>query len=155
VKAVIDRPRRGKETWPSSSSVSTPKAQPQPPPQTPPPKSQRRLLAHPRHRRRSRSTSSRCSGGTPGGEPPPQPQPRPPLAEAATSSHRLFRLHREASLKRDESPKGHRRITQGAIFTRHLAANTISAFYQGIDMGFLVAASAARIGILMFDLKEK
>jgi hypothetical protein len=41
----------------------------------------------------------------------------------------------------------------GAIFTTHLDAS--SAFYQGIVMEFLVAASVVGIRILLFDQKEK
>lgn len=43
----------------------------------------------------------------------------------------------------------------GAIFTTHLAQNTPDAFYQGISMGFLVAAGVAILGILMSALKGK
>ena len=42
-----------------------------------------------------------------------------------------------------------------AIFTTHLAQNTPQAFYQGIGMGFLVAAGVALIGVFMSAIKEK
>jgi EmrB/QacA subfamily drug resistance transporter len=41
----------------------------------------------------------------------------------------------------------------GAIFTTHLAQNTSDALYQGIEMGFLVAAGVAVLGVGMSAAK--
>jgi EmrB/QacA subfamily drug resistance transporter len=43
----------------------------------------------------------------------------------------------------------------GAIFTTHLVSNKANALYSGIDMGFMVAAGVAMLGIVMSALKEK
>ena len=43
----------------------------------------------------------------------------------------------------------------GAIFTTHLAENSASALYRGIDMGFLAAAFVAVIGVFMSAIKDK
>jgi EmrB/QacA subfamily drug resistance transporter len=43
----------------------------------------------------------------------------------------------------------------GAIFTTHLAANTASALYTGIDQGFLVAAGVAVLGIASSAMKDE
>ena len=43
----------------------------------------------------------------------------------------------------------------GAIFTTHLAANTDAALYSGIDMGFLVAAGVAVLGIASSAMKDE
>jgi MFS family permease len=43
----------------------------------------------------------------------------------------------------------------GAIFTTHLAQNTPNALYAGVDMGFLVAAIVAAVGIIMSAIKER
>ena len=40
-----------------------------------------------------------------------------------------------------------------AIFTTHLAQNTVEAFYAGIDQGFLVAAGVAVLGVVMSAIK--
>jgi len=42
----------------------------------------------------------------------------------------------------------------GAIFTTHLAENTANALFKGIDMGFLVAAGVAVLGIVMSAVKD-
>lgn len=43
----------------------------------------------------------------------------------------------------------------GAVFTTHLARNTADALYQGIDMGFAVAAGVAVLGIVLSAFKER
>jgi EmrB/QacA subfamily drug resistance transporter len=43
----------------------------------------------------------------------------------------------------------------GAIFTTHLAENSVNALYKGIDMGFLAAACVAVIGVFMSAIKDK
>ncbi|MBN1429951.1 MAG: MFS transporter [Anaerolineae bacterium] len=43
----------------------------------------------------------------------------------------------------------------GAIFTTYLARNTTDAFYQGISMGFLLAAGVAVLGIAVSAFKER
>jgi hypothetical protein len=42
-----------------------------------------------------------------------------------------------------------------AIFTTHLARNTMEAFYSGIDQGFLVAAGVAVLGIVVSAVKDE
>ena len=42
----------------------------------------------------------------------------------------------------------------GAIFTTYLAQSTADALYQGIDMGFLVAAGVALLGVVTSAAKE-
>ena len=43
----------------------------------------------------------------------------------------------------------------GAIFTTHLAQNTVDALFKGIDQGFLVAAGVAVLGIGMSAIKDE
>ena len=43
----------------------------------------------------------------------------------------------------------------GAIFTTHLAENSINALYKGIDMGFFAAACVAVIGVFISAIKDK
>jgi MFS family permease len=43
----------------------------------------------------------------------------------------------------------------GAIFTTHLAQNTPSSLYQGIDMGFLAAAGVAVLGVVLSAIKDQ
>lgn len=43
----------------------------------------------------------------------------------------------------------------GAIFTTHLAENSVNALYKGIDMGFFAAACVAVIGVFMSAIKDK
>jgi len=43
----------------------------------------------------------------------------------------------------------------GAIFTTHLAQNTLDALYKGVEVGFLVAAGVAVLGIVILAVKEK
>jgi EmrB/QacA subfamily drug resistance transporter len=43
----------------------------------------------------------------------------------------------------------------GAIFTTHLGENTADALFKGIDMGFLVAAGVAALGVVVSAIKEK
>jgi EmrB/QacA subfamily drug resistance transporter len=43
----------------------------------------------------------------------------------------------------------------GAIFTTHLAQNTTDALYRGVDMGFLVAAAVAVLGIVSSAMKQE
>ena len=42
----------------------------------------------------------------------------------------------------------------GAIFTTHLAQNTADSFYAGIELGFLVAAGIAGLGIVVSAIKD-
>jgi len=42
----------------------------------------------------------------------------------------------------------------GAVLTTHLAQNSADALYQGVDMGFLVAAGVAVLGIAMSAAKD-
>jgi len=43
----------------------------------------------------------------------------------------------------------------GAIFTTQLAGDAADALYQGISMGFLVAAGVAVLGIVTSALKDE
>jgi MFS family permease len=43
----------------------------------------------------------------------------------------------------------------GAIFTTHLAENSVNAIYRGIDMGFLAAGIVAVIGFVVSAIKER
>jgi EmrB/QacA subfamily drug resistance transporter len=43
----------------------------------------------------------------------------------------------------------------GAIFTTHLAQNTVDSFYTGIELGFLVAAGVAVLGMVVSSIKEE
>ncbi len=43
----------------------------------------------------------------------------------------------------------------GAIFTTHLVQNAQNALYNGIDMGFLAAASVAALGVILSAVKER
>jgi MFS family permease len=43
----------------------------------------------------------------------------------------------------------------GAIFTTHLADNSANSLYAGIDMGLMVAAVVALLGIVVSAKKEK
>jgi len=42
----------------------------------------------------------------------------------------------------------------GAIFTTHLAQNTVDSFYAGIELGFLVAAGIAALGVVVSAIKD-
>jgi MFS family permease len=42
----------------------------------------------------------------------------------------------------------------GAIFTTHLAQNTVEAFYAGIALGFLVGAGIALVGMVVSAVKD-
>jgi EmrB/QacA subfamily drug resistance transporter len=43
----------------------------------------------------------------------------------------------------------------GAIFTTHLAQNTVEGLFQGVDQGFLVAAGIALLGVGMSAIKDE
>ena len=43
----------------------------------------------------------------------------------------------------------------GAIFTTQLARDSADALYQGISMGFLVAAGVALLGIVSSAMKDE
>ena len=42
----------------------------------------------------------------------------------------------------------------GAIFTTHLAQDTVNSFYTGIELGFLAAAGIAGLGIIVSAIKD-